>query len=75
MLVVTVEIWPGGDQLRRHVIGTLNAGNVSHLAEVSDYLYSLDGGDQTELTGHVRDEGAWELIRKILEQEKEEGHV
>ncbi len=66
MLVVTVEVWPGGDVLRRHVIGTMNLANVSELDEVSNYEGCLDGAHSFTVRRHRRSDGAWSLVRKAL---------
>lgn len=66
MLVVTVEVWPGGNVLRRRVIGTMNLANISELADVSDYEGFLDG-KPVEVKGHRRDDGAWKLVHRAVE--------
>lgn len=65
MLVVTVEVWPGGRPLERRVIGVLNLANVSELADLSDYEGYLDG-KRVEVKEHKRSDGAWALIRRVL---------
>ena len=67
VLVVTVEVWPDGDLLRRRVIGTMNLANVSQLADVSNYVGYRDGREIV-VEGHERAEGAWALVRKALAQ-------
>lgn len=67
MLVVTVEVWPGGKVLQRRVIGTMNLANVSDLADISNYAGSIDG-EFVEVRGHARADGAWELVRKALQR-------
>jgi hypothetical protein len=67
MLVVHVEIWPGGNMRGRHVIHTLNIVNESQLEEVSDYSFRVDGGEELWVLGHRRDDGALELIRRAIE--------
>ena len=37
MLVITVEIYPGGDECRKREIARMVASNVSNLADVSTY--------------------------------------
>lgn len=71
MLVVKLSIHPGGDPSRAYDIGTLEIGNVSDLAEVSDYVYKLDAADVElagKVTGHRRSQpqGAWRLLRTVL---------
>jgi hypothetical protein len=72
MLVVTVEVWPGGRMLARRVIGTMNLANISGLADTSDYEGYIDG-EPIEITGHLRSTGAWELIRTALNQHLDDG--
>ncbi|WGD53224.1 hypothetical protein QA641_04670 [Bradyrhizobium sp. CB1650] len=38
MLVVTVELWPGGSAWMRGCIASMRIENISNLAPVSDYL-------------------------------------
>lgn len=70
MMVVSVEIWPGGDMLRRKVIHTINIANISKgLPEISDYEYVIDEGDVEFLSeGHNRNDGALILLHKILDK-------
>ncbi|MHC2674478.1 hypothetical protein ACVI1J_006641 [Bradyrhizobium diazoefficiens] len=37
MLVVTIQLWPGGSSALRRPVATMHIGNVSDLADVSDY--------------------------------------
>ena len=66
MLVVSIEVWPGGRMLQRRVIHTMTLANVSDLAEVSDYTGFVDG-EPIEVHGHRRADGAWVLVQKALE--------
>lgn len=74
-MVVTAQIWPGGDQDRAFVIGEIRAANTSGLGPVSDYAvvisqmgYEAAGveasNDKFEVF-HERRRGAWELVRGI----------
>lgn len=76
MLVVRVEIHPGGDSSHAREIDTLYVWNISALADESDYLYRWSSRPSPEDTvadgliiGHRRSDGAWELVRKILQTE------
>jgi hypothetical protein len=65
MLVVKVELWPGGDPRRARELGRAGIANVSDLAEVSDYVAVLRDRDreQTVYVGsHQRADGFWPLI-------------
>ena len=79
MLVITAEIWPGGDDTRRHLIGEMRIANESNLAEVSSYSAGIlqvadpdsgAAGWQSEILidGHRRSDGAWALVRAVLDQ-------
>ena len=46
MLVVTVDLFPGGYETHRRIIGTMRISNRSNLADVSDYCV-----DANPLTG------------------------
>lgn len=75
MLVVTAEIWPGGDQDRAFVIGEIRAANISDVGPYSDYAVEISqrsyeaagveaSDDKFELL-HERRRGAWELVRGV----------
>lgn len=74
MMVVKVEVWPGGDESRAKEIDRLYIWNVSRLAEVSDYRYTDEDprGRQGDIPwagwvrGHRRIEGAFALLHKAL---------
>lgn len=72
MMIVSIEIWPGGDKLRRKEIHTMSVANISDLSEISNYMYSIDACTPNIIKGHHRSDGAWELVRKILNQEHNE---
>lgn len=71
MLVLKLEIWPGGDKKRAREIGRIDIGNISELAPVSNYSVYAEGetfmGPQrVYVVGHPRKEGAWALVRRVL---------
>jgi hypothetical protein len=77
--MITAEIWPGGDKSRKHVIGEIRIANESDLADVSSYSVTAfqtadpdsgAAGWQSEfcIQGHRRTDGAWALVRTILDQ-------
>jgi len=89
MLVVSAEIWPGGDESRAWLVGEIIAANESALSPVSSYSVSISQGPapaigiegwERELTlhDHHRREGVWALVAAILEQalraERRDGH-
>ena len=76
MLVVKVEVHPGGDEKRAFLIGRLTITNVEELSgTVSDYRAELTdtlraqvvhySGQQAIVT-HDRTRSAWHLIQRAL---------
>lgn len=75
VLVVKVEIWPGGSADRGFEIARLGLGNRSGLAQVSNYgvtaLMGRDGAEhvmQTMVMGHNREHGWVPLVRRALSE-------
>ena len=77
MLVVSAQIWPGGDESRAYLIGEIIAANESYLSPVSSYSVSISQGPAPEigiegwerdltLENHHRAEGVWTLVAAIL---------
>jgi hypothetical protein len=75
MLVVRVELWPGGDYRRANTIATMIVGNQSALADTSDYsvratengaphLGILPSESEFLIKDHPRKQSVWELIAK-----------
>lgn len=74
MIVVKVEIWPGGDKLRRKTLKELRVANMSNLAEVSNYKYVLTDPANDLLPekvgyveGHRRSDGVVKLLGKVFQ--------
>ena len=78
MLVITAEIWPGGDEKRRFTVGKITASNESLLAPVSCYNVSISQEphdaagvcgwcQELTVTGHRRNQGVWPLVLSILQ--------
>ncbi|MDH2415275.1 hypothetical protein [Nocardioides sp. CER19] len=69
MLVIKVELWPGGSSALAREIGRAAVANVSSLAETSDYVAVLrdDSGHHSavHLTGHQRAAGFWPLLARV----------
>jgi hypothetical protein len=76
MLRVTVEILPGGDETRARVLATAEIGNISNLADTSDYqVIVIEGHNPLAETapwtrrGHVfrhdRKTSVWALVAKV----------
>lgn len=67
MLVIHVEIWPGGDSRRKRNIGTMTIANMTNLSDHSGYDAYIDGEKvNTKLIYHWREDGAWKLIQLVL---------
>lgn len=67
MLVVRVELWPGGRQLGSRELGRAGIANVSELADRSDYLVvrlDASGTNQGVVRGHRRTDGFWPLVSR-----------
>jgi hypothetical protein len=80
MLVVTAEIWPGGERALAFPIGRIIASNVSDLAAHSHYEVTfiqppaphigVDSWTDEFVTSvlHARKDGVWALVRMIIEE-------
>ena len=70
MLVITAQVWLGGDPAGARWVGTVAAANVSRLAELSNYVavVALDTGDREALwvPGHRRGDGWAPLAARVL---------
>lgn len=75
MLVVTVELVPGGFEPLRHTIATMQIANASNLADISDYrIVTVEGANRVSgapplstecvVLGHDRRQRVWVLIEK-----------
>jgi hypothetical protein len=74
MIVVTIELLPGGRQHLRKSIATMHISNVSELADVSDYeVKAMEGpnhlaGTQARIAeclvvNHLRRQDVWALLQ------------
>ena len=75
MLIITVELVPGGYEAGRRTIGSMRIANTSNLADVSDYAVEVAEG-ANPITGtrsrsacctierHDRRQCVWSLIAK-----------
>lgn len=78
MLVVRVEIWPGGIEADAFEIGRMEIINESGLSAVSDYsahviqrecsrLKVAAADRRIHVRAHARRDGPWKLIQKVLD--------
>ena len=78
MLKVVIEIIPGGVRELRRTIASMSIGNVSNLADISDYqidaaesmnpLTGTSGRSATcKVVGHDRRSSVWALIAKAAD--------
>jgi hypothetical protein len=66
MLVVTIEVWGGGNPRNKRHVSTMTIVNESGLADLSDYDVWCDGEQVGRVVGHRRADGAWTLVRRAL---------
>jgi hypothetical protein len=75
MLRIIVEILPNGQRELRHTIASMNVGNLSDLADVSEYrVDATEGANPVAATpsrsstctvfGHDRRSSVWSLVEK-----------
>lgn len=78
MIVVYVEMWPGGDGSRAQPLGSLAIANESNLSLLSNYSFEIDeapnpalGIEQLQrkgvITGHNQNQSVWKLIRRAID--------
>jgi hypothetical protein len=88
MLVIKVELWPGGYEGMKRTLAKAHIGNVSNLADVSNYVVSVSEGPNPiagapawsargRIDGHDRQQSVWALVAKTAtwaaaEAEKQE---
>jgi len=75
MLVVTVELWPGGHPARAKEIVSIEIANISDLADVSDYMVRAQAtgwGDipptheSFTIEGHPRRQSVFALLKTVF---------
>jgi hypothetical protein len=75
MLVITVDLVPGGFAPMRRTIAAMNISNISDLAELSDYLIEASETSnpladtpsrdvRCVIRGHARAQSVWALLAK-----------
>ncbi|WLA85190.1 hypothetical protein [Bradyrhizobium elkanii] len=79
MLVVTIQLWPGGSSALRRPVATMHIGNASDLADVSDYhVIAMEtanpvtgtppGIARFSLLAHARRQRVWALLHRACEE-------
>lgn len=79
MLVVTIELWPGGSGALRRPVGTMHIGNESGLADLSDYrviamesanslIGTPAGVAEFRVLDHNRRQRVWALLQRACEE-------
>lgn len=69
MLVVKLELWPGGDEAKKRVIGSATIANVGGDDRHGTYQATVvtDGiSFETRVEDHPREDGAWALVARVL---------
>jgi hypothetical protein len=79
MLVITIDLVPGGKESYRRTIGSMRIVNVSNLADVSDYTIDVMEGANPltglpartascQVIGHDRRQTVWSLLAKAADE-------
>lgn len=79
MLVLTIDLAPGGDESRRRTLATMSISNESDLADVSDYLVTAmeaanpltghpAGITEVRVLSHSRKQRVWALLQRASEE-------
>jgi hypothetical protein len=86
MLVITIEVWPGGSARMRRRTAEMRISNLSNLAAVSDYLVQATE-EFNPLTGeaprsseclvkaHARQQSVWNLLQRACTEVLNAGPV
>lgn len=67
MLIITVDILPGGQPILRRTVGTMTIANKSDLADLSDYRV-----DASEAANHLAGTSPWLAYAKIVNHERKQ---
>jgi hypothetical protein len=71
MIVVKIELWPGGNQYAAKEIARAEIWNESNLAPISKYGYELTddhGRTQIGMVTHQRKHGIWRLLATVMQE-------
>jgi hypothetical protein len=78
MLLITIDLLPGGHASRRRTIASMQIGNTTNLADISDYrINAMEGANPLTgtpprsatctVTGHGRNQAVWVLVAKAAD--------
>lgn len=79
MIVIYVELWPGGDQSKARPIGSMGIASVTEPGDLLDnYVVEVDEAPNPTLNieqlqtkvrvqGHNRNQSVWKLIRRAID--------
>lgn len=76
MLRITIEVCPGGNESRKFEVAKAEIGNISNLADTSDYLVRMRENynrvadtegwtSEGRIESHPRRSSVWSLIAKV----------
>jgi hypothetical protein len=79
LLVITVDLVPGGYESYRRTIGSMRIANVSDLSDLSDYAVAVMEGANPltglpartascKVVGHNRRQSVWALLAKAADE-------
>lgn len=72
MLVLYVEVWPGGDPGQRRRIAQIGAAQTSVVSGIADYEAVLIVDEEpvgvAKIRRHLRADGPLELIRRLIDE-------
>ncbi|WP_334181707.1 hypothetical protein [Novosphingobium sp.] len=79
MLIVKVEVWPGGEENEAFEIGRMEIANITASGHVCDYSARITQEEEILLMvpaldkaisvkAHSRRAGPWKLVKRVLDQ-------
>ena len=79
MLLITIDLLPGGHASRRRTIASMQIGNTTNLADISDYrINAMEGANPLTgtpprsatciVTGHDRNQAVWALVARAASE-------
>jgi hypothetical protein len=79
LLVIQIDLVPGGFEPHRRTIGSMRIANISNLADVSDYAVVVMEGPNPltglpartascKVVGHDRRQSVWALLSKAADE-------